>query len=173
MLPVGIVMAFVFMLGSNVMEGGDPMALFAIPSVVLVIGGTLAATATTFTVGEVFKMPSLFFKAFKKPMELEGTITQLCELAEVARKTRAPVEIHGDRIELLVEKRRIESVEVVTESGDSATVKFNLNLIKEITYTLKLTGKKNETVSWSLVSGQWTSWKFHGGSQKWQVCSYL
>lgn len=47
----------------------------------------------------------------------------------------------------------MKSVEVVTESGDSATVKFNLNLIKEITYTLKLTGKKNETVSWSLVSG--------------------
>jgi coenzyme Q-binding protein COQ10 len=47
----------------------------------------------------------------------------------------------------------MKSVEVVTDSGDSATVKFNLNLIKEITYTLKLTGKKNETVSWSLVSG--------------------
>ena len=47
----------------------------------------------------------------------------------------------------------MKSVEVVTNSGDSATVKFNLNLIKEITYTLKLTGKKNEAVSWSLVSG--------------------
>jgi len=47
----------------------------------------------------------------------------------------------------------MKSVEIVTESGDSATVKFNLNLIKEVTYTLKLTGKKNEAVSWSLVSG--------------------
>ncbi len=47
----------------------------------------------------------------------------------------------------------MKSVEVVSESGDSATVKFNLNLIKEVTYTLKLTGKKNEAVSWSLVSG--------------------
>lgn len=47
----------------------------------------------------------------------------------------------------------MKSIEVVSESGDTATVKFNLNLIKEITYTLKLTGKKNEAVSWSLVSG--------------------
>lgn len=47
----------------------------------------------------------------------------------------------------------MKSIEVVSESGDTATVKFNLNLIKEITYTLKLTGKKNESVSWSLVSG--------------------
>jgi ribosome-associated toxin RatA of RatAB toxin-antitoxin module len=47
----------------------------------------------------------------------------------------------------------MKSIEVVSEAGDTATVKFNLNLIKEITYTLKLTGKKNEAVSWSLVSG--------------------
>ncbi len=47
----------------------------------------------------------------------------------------------------------MKSVEVVSESGDSATVKFNLSLIKEVTYTLKLTGKKNEAVNWSLVSG--------------------
>lgn len=47
----------------------------------------------------------------------------------------------------------MKSVEVVSESGDTSTVKFNLNLIKEVTYTLKLTGKKNESVSWSLVSG--------------------
>jgi ribosome-associated toxin RatA of RatAB toxin-antitoxin module len=47
----------------------------------------------------------------------------------------------------------MKSIEVVSESGDTATVKFSLSLIKEITYTLKLTGKKNEAVSWSLVSG--------------------
>jgi ribosome-associated toxin RatA of RatAB toxin-antitoxin module len=47
----------------------------------------------------------------------------------------------------------MKSVEVISESGDTATVKFNLSLIKEVTYTLKLTGKKNEAVNWSLVSG--------------------
>jgi coenzyme Q-binding protein COQ10 len=47
----------------------------------------------------------------------------------------------------------MKSVEVVNQSGESATVKFNLNLIKEVTYTLKLTGDKDKTVSWSLVSG--------------------
>lgn len=47
----------------------------------------------------------------------------------------------------------MKSVEVVSQSGEDATVKFNLNLIKEVTYTLKLSGKKNESVQWSLVSG--------------------
>lgn len=45
---------------------------------------------------------------------VESNSRKCAFLSEVARKTRAPVEIHGDRIELLVEKRRIESVEVVT-----------------------------------------------------------
>jgi chemotaxis protein MotA len=89
LLPVGMVLAFVFMLVSNVMEGGNPMALFAIPSIVLVIGGTLAATATAFTVGEVMRMPKLAIKGFGKPADLSGTIEQMCELAEVARKDGA------------------------------------------------------------------------------------
>lgn len=89
LLPVGMLMAFVFMLGSSVMEGGNPMALFAIPSIILVFGGTLAATATAFTVGEVMRMPKLAIKGFGKPAELSGTISQMCELAEVARKDGA------------------------------------------------------------------------------------
>jgi chemotaxis protein MotA len=89
LMPIGMVLALVFMLGSNIMEGGDPMALFAIPSIVLVFGGTLAATATSFTVGEVMRMPKLAIKGFGKPAELTGTIAQMCELAEVARKDGA------------------------------------------------------------------------------------
>ena len=45
---------------------------------------------------------------------VESNARKCAFLAEVARKTRAPVEIHGERIEFLVEKRRIESVDVVT-----------------------------------------------------------
>lgn len=47
----------------------------------------------------------------------------------------------------------MKSVEVVTGTAENATVKFNLSLIKEVTYTLKLTGVPNQSVSWSLVSG--------------------
>lgn len=46
----------------------------------------------------------------------------------------------------------VRSVDVQNESSDGATVKFNLSLIKEISYTIKLSHKPNE-VSWSLVSG--------------------
>jgi len=47
----------------------------------------------------------------------------------------------------------VKGIEVLSQDDHGATVKFNLNIIKEITYTIKLANKKNESVSWSLVSG--------------------
>ena len=47
----------------------------------------------------------------------------------------------------------MRSVDVQIENADGATVKFNLSLVKEVAYILKLTHKKNEEVSWSLVTG--------------------
>ena len=47
----------------------------------------------------------------------------------------------------------VESTDVSNESADGATVTMNLNLIKKISYTIKLAHKKDQEVSWSLVTG--------------------
>ncbi len=47
----------------------------------------------------------------------------------------------------------VESTNVSGESADGATVTMNLNLIKKISYTIKLSHKPNQEVNWSLVSG--------------------
>lgn len=47
----------------------------------------------------------------------------------------------------------MKSVDIQSETPDGATVKFNLNLIKEISYVIKLSHKPNQEVSWTLVSG--------------------
>jgi coenzyme Q-binding protein COQ10 len=47
----------------------------------------------------------------------------------------------------------MRSVDVQNETADGATVKFNLSLVKEVAYTLKLAHKKDLEVSWSLVNG--------------------
>lgn len=49
----------------------------------------------------------------------------------------------------------VESIEVQNESAEGATVKFNINLIKKISYTLKLVHKKDQQVDWSLVTGDY------------------
>lgn len=47
----------------------------------------------------------------------------------------------------------VESVNIANESADGATVTMNLNLIKKISYTIKLNHKPTTEVNWSLVSG--------------------
>lgn len=47
----------------------------------------------------------------------------------------------------------MKSIDVSNESADGATVKYNLSLIKDISYTLKMSHKPNTEVSWSLVTG--------------------
>ncbi len=47
----------------------------------------------------------------------------------------------------------MRSVEVQSSNEHGATVKFNLSLIKDISYILKLNHVPDKEVSWSLVSG--------------------
>ncbi len=49
----------------------------------------------------------------------------------------------------------VDSIEVLNESAEGATVKFNINVIKKLSYTLKLAHKKEMEVSWSLVTGDY------------------
>ncbi len=45
----------------------------------------------------------------------------------------------------------VDGMKAVEVSGDN--VKYTLSLIKEITYTLKMSHKTNQEVAWTLVSG--------------------
>ncbi len=47
----------------------------------------------------------------------------------------------------------MKSIEVSEQSDAGAVAKFNISIVKEISYTIKLTHKPNEEVSWTLVSG--------------------
>lgn len=47
----------------------------------------------------------------------------------------------------------VESTTIKSESPEGATVTMNLNLIKKISYTVKLSHKPSTEVSWSLVDG--------------------
>jgi ribosome-associated toxin RatA of RatAB toxin-antitoxin module len=47
----------------------------------------------------------------------------------------------------------MRSVDVLNESSEGAKVKFNLSLIKDISYTINLKHNNNKEVSWTLDSG--------------------
>ena len=47
----------------------------------------------------------------------------------------------------------MESADLIKREGDSAEVRFTLNLIKRISYTLKLVERRPYELSWSLAAG--------------------
>ena len=86
--PVGIVVAFVAVLGSFVMEGGNPAALMSPPSLILVFVGTLAicvASNRMTDIGGIFKA---FLRCVLpgKKVDSAATVTELMTYADVARR---------------------------------------------------------------------------------------
>lgn len=72
---------------SAIVIGGDMMAYVNAPSVLIVIGGAMAATMVSFPLGRFLKLPEVFMKAFfTKSADSVKLIQQLVELAEVARR---------------------------------------------------------------------------------------
>ena len=86
--PVGIVVAFVAVLGSFVMEGGKPMALLSPPALILVFLGTLGIVVASnrFTdLGGIFKA---FLRAVLPGQKVDSaaTVSELMSYADIARR---------------------------------------------------------------------------------------
>ena len=47
----------------------------------------------------------------------------------------------------------VSSVEVVSRSGNTAVVKYNINIIKKFTYTINIKEVENQSVSWTFKEG--------------------
>ena len=86
---IGIVLAFVAVLASMVMEGGNPAALVTHPApIVLVVGGTIGATMAGFTLKELAGVPKAFLKAFLPgpPLDPTAVVGQVVHFADRARR---------------------------------------------------------------------------------------
>jgi chemotaxis protein MotA len=84
---VGLILAFVFLITSNLMEKGNPLALLNGPGAVIVFGGTFATALVSFPPGRtlgVFKTIGQIFK--QKLPEAGELISTLVELADKARR---------------------------------------------------------------------------------------
>ena len=86
---VGIVVGFGLIIGS-ILIGGSLMAFVNIPGIVIVLGGTLAATLISEKMGTFIGAAKVALKAFfSKPVAVDKTITRLVELATLMRKDGA------------------------------------------------------------------------------------
>ena len=84
---IGLVLGFAAVIGSMVMEGGNPAAIIAPPALILIFFGTLGAVMAGNTMPSTiaaFKWLIYGFTA-KKP-DLEGVVEPLVKMAEKARR---------------------------------------------------------------------------------------
>lgn len=84
---IGIVLAVVMIVGAGIMEGVNPAALFNIPAMMIVVGGTAGAIFAGVGMRRFLLIPKLYMKAFtSEAPDLAARITGLVAFAERARK---------------------------------------------------------------------------------------
>lgn len=84
---IGLVLGFGAVLGGMMMEGGNPMALFNIPSIVIVIGGTIATAFISFPMSRVLGLAQVLMHAFfERGHDPRHTADLLVSMAEQSRR---------------------------------------------------------------------------------------
>jgi len=86
-LVVGLVSGFGGVLTGYVLEGGSPAALFGLSALIIILGGTIGATITSFSIKELLTIPKILGDAMTPAnspnAELAG---QIVDLSDKARK---------------------------------------------------------------------------------------
>lgn len=83
---IGIVMGLVFVIG-GIFVSGDMSSYLDLPSFLIVLGGTIASTIASYPIKNFLNTGKILKKAFAhKEFSPDETITQIIELANIARK---------------------------------------------------------------------------------------
>jgi len=84
---IGLILAFVLIIGSILVGGGSFGAFIDIPSGLVVLGGSIAAVLICFPLKSIFGLHGVLKKVFlNKPESIPTLIEQLVSLAETARR---------------------------------------------------------------------------------------
>ena len=86
--PIGVVVAFVAVIVSFIMEGGTPAALISIPALLLVFGGTLGVCLASNRLNDVGGIMKAFLRCLLpgKKVDSAETVTTLMGFADIARR---------------------------------------------------------------------------------------
>lgn len=83
----GLILAFAAVIGAFKLEGGALDAIFLVPPMIVVIGGTLGATMVTSSMDTIKKVPRIFYLALRrKTWSSVAVINCIVRLAEKARR---------------------------------------------------------------------------------------
>lgn len=84
---IGLVVGIGALLGTAILEGTHLSALINIPALVLIVGGSIGATLTSFSLSDFLRLPAFLREAlFAPPLPLAERVRQLVDLAQKARR---------------------------------------------------------------------------------------
>ncbi len=84
---LGLLIALVSLIGAFILEGGTIGMLLVVTAAIIVFGGTIAATVTSFTMDEIKRTPYFFKKVFvNKDPDYNGVVDTLVSCADKARR---------------------------------------------------------------------------------------
>lgn len=84
---IGLLLAWGALIGSLLMEGGEFNSLINVPAALLVFGGTIGASISSFRMNQLMGLPGILRQAFtEKPLDMPEVISLLVRLAERARR---------------------------------------------------------------------------------------
>jgi chemotaxis protein MotA len=85
---IGIALAFIGIIGGNVIEGGNPAALFNIPGMMIVIVGSFGAMMVSQPLSVMIGLPKFILKAFfgGAAHDSAGTVDLFVTMADKARR---------------------------------------------------------------------------------------
>lgn len=85
--PAGMAIAAAALIISILMDGGHISQLWNLSALILVVGGTVGFTVTTFRLSEIARLPVAILRAFVPPSEdREALLSDLVRMAEAARR---------------------------------------------------------------------------------------
>jgi chemotaxis protein MotA len=86
---LGIIIGVGMIFWAFILEGGNPASVFLVSPFMIVFGGTLGALTTTFTLKEIFSLPSLIMSACMLAKGNNSSIKMLIDvMVNIAEKAR-------------------------------------------------------------------------------------
>ncbi len=124
---LGMAMAFGCLLTAYIIEGGNLLALLGISAFLIIVGGTIGATMTSFTVKDILSIPKLIMDTMELPGSNEGEIMKtIVALSEKARRegllsleSDIDSELSEDKFDPVLKK----GIRLVVDGTDYETVK--------------------------------------------------
>jgi chemotaxis protein MotA len=84
---IGLILGLGAMVGTMLIEGGNPMSLLNVPAAVIVFGGSVAALFVAFPLKQIMKLPAYIGQCFKTYNEdLMALVELFVKLADQARR---------------------------------------------------------------------------------------